>query len=382
MRPSESVLSRPEPAPEAPPPDPPPAARWPAILAALVAGLAAGYLAGAFGTSSVPRAAQTDPVIEREVAAPTTSVTVVQRSLVERVPDTAGGRLLAVTAAQDVELQVWSADQLFPRRIRLPFPVVPTSIGFDRSGTWMAAVTRSVWDASLYIGTLEFPLAPAFVGATSAVWHPVEAGRLAWTGRPQGQDAHLLYRGQARPSGSRLQVETITEISPDERLLAWGPWGYLVSDEEECPGLRVLGPGGEERARGRYHLLDADRRGDLLVAPCDLPDALAVADPYLERVRVLPSEAHPLVTARWSPPGDRLARVVRTEPEAFLLEVVDRDGRVSVQAPVPSPITLEWHDRRLIVMAARGGQVVFVDPETGAVTRIALEGRLVIAALR
>lgn len=165
-------------------------------------------------------------------------------------------------------------------------------------------------------------------------------------------------------------------------MLAWGPWGYAVSDGEECPLLRILGPDGEERGRGRYHLLDAHRRGDLLVASCDLPEAPAIADLSLERVRVLPSDGRTLMAARWSPGSDRLARVMQAGPDEFLLEVVDRDRRVAVEAAIPSPVALEWHHREVVVMAARGGQVVFVDPATGTATRIGLQDRLVTAALR
>jgi hypothetical protein len=352
---------------------------------ALVAGLALGYLAGAYATPAVPRASlspTTTATPDQTSALSPTATTLLQQTLAEQLPGTAGRRLLVVNADDEMELLIWLADAQHPQRTELPFQAAFTEILFDASGAWMSALTDSVFERALYVGNVQSHPSPVFLEVTSSRWHPTVGARIAWTARPTQAEAFFLYRGPVLPNG--VEAQPLVEVSADERLLAWGNFGYLLATEGDCPVLRTIDGEGRPLGEGQARFMDATTDGRLLIAECgqDGLSPLILTDARFQAPRVLdlvPAEA--VRDARWSPGGRRIALFVDSGDLDTLL-VHDVDGETELTMRVPRPISVDWTLRDFLVIAARGGQVVIVDLASGRDSVVDLQGRTLAAALR
>lgn len=351
-------------------------------VAALVAGLSLGYLAGAYATPAVPRAAlsPTTTTAAGRPSAPT-DTTLLQQTLAEQLPGAAGRSLLVVNAADEMELLIWPADARHPQRTELPFQAAFTEILFDVSGAWMSALTDSVFERALYIGNVQSHPSPVFLEVTSSRWHPTVGARIAWTAQPSQAEGYFLYRGPVVPNG--VEAQPLIEVGEDERLLAWGNFGYLLATEGDCPILRTID--GEGRLLGGVaaRFMDATTDGRLLLAECgqDGLSTLTLTDARFQVSRVLEWAPADAFAARWSPGGRRIAFFAEAAGPAQL-EVYDVDGRPELSMPVPRPVSLDWTLSDFLVVAARGGQVVTVDLASGRNSVVDLEGRTLAAALR
>ncbi|MGH9167365.1 MAG: hypothetical protein ACRD02_05980 [Acidimicrobiia bacterium] len=370
------ALDRPQPSP--------PRRGLPVAAAALVAGLALGYLAGAYATPAVPRAAlspTTTTTPGRPAALPATETTLLQQTLAEELPGAAGLRLLMVNAADEMELLVWPAEARHPQRTELPFQAAFTEILFDNSGTWMSALTDSVFERALYVGNVQSHPSPVFLDVTSSRWDPTVGARIAWTARPTEGETFLLYRGPVVPNG--VEAQPLIEVAENERLLAWGSFGYLLGTEEDCPALRTIDGEGRPLGEGRARFIDATTDGRLLLAECGQEglSPVTLTDARFQASRVLEWAPADAFAAHWSPGGRRIAFFAEAGGPAQL-EVFDVDGRRELSVPVPRPISVDWTLTDFLVIAARGGQVVTIDLQTGSDATLDLEGRTLAAALR
>ncbi|MDP8958341.1 MAG: hypothetical protein M3N51_03870 [Actinomycetota bacterium] len=354
--------------------------------AVLVAGLAIGYLAGAYATPSVPRVTAASTTIAGPAMAPappvTTSTTVLAQPLAETLPAVEGRNLLVVQSSGPLEVLVWHDQALHPRRLPVPLPPASTRVSFDSSGFWMAALAASPSDQALYAGNVRersFGLAPVFLDVASMRWHPTLRARLAWTTTGADDGRAVLYEGSVLPGD--VEAELVTDVGSQERLLAWGDWGFLVGETgQPCPQLRIIGHDGQLRGQHTGFLSGASGEGRLLLTNCG-EDELVVSEAGFEGFRTLGWVPPTFVGAHWSPDGRRLALLIE-EGEQMALEVRDLDGRLHQSVIIPRPLSVDWGQRELLVLAARGGRVMVVDVVEGTAATLDVEGLVFTAVLR
>ena len=263
----------PEPSEGAPPDGtepPPPSRRW-------------RPLAGAAGPAEPVAAATTTTTIPSLGAeAPTTTftpTTTVPRPLAELLPNTESGLTVAFRDGRFGVVARWEAEDTEPSFVSLT--ARPDVATFNASGAWLSYLSFFRTDAALHIGLPEISQPAQFVGVTSVEWHPTDIGRLAWVAQPPTSETPALYEGTVDLDTRELVVtRVVAELLPDENLMAWGDWGFLLERRFLDPGFAVTAPVSEtdnpndSRTVTLSMLSVFDPEGDpIAVAPASLRDA-------------------------------------------------------------------------------------------------------------
>ncbi|NNF64390.1 MAG: hypothetical protein HKN07_09025 [Acidimicrobiia bacterium] len=112
------------------------------------------------------------------------------------------------------------------------------------------------------------PLSPSYSPVNSMAWHETEAGLLAWTGWSPGNELPTLFIGELplRLNQNLTVTQSIADVPPDTEVVAWGTWGFLVSNG---PFLWSLDPDGELVAVVAGSLVASDTGGQFLIESND-----------------------------------------------------------------------------------------------------------------
>jgi len=228
-------------------------------------------------------------------------------------------------------------------------------VSWDASGRWAAAPALVSNDDTLFLGPIE-SLQPAFSDTTTYAWHPSDEGRIAWIGDPVGEGLSLAT-GSISATGLNIRPVTLsdTTLNRDDRLIAWGDWGFVLEQRtEESTSLVTLAPDGSPLGGvAGLSVVGVRPDGTMLVHPStpDLSAPASMTGPALDVFEPVPWAISPRVV--WSHDGSISAQVV---PSVFgaALEVrgATFDSQMLLDSDEAIPVAWSPDDRFVLVWAA------------------------------
>lgn len=335
---------------------------------------------------------------ESTVELPTTSTIARAETvpLAQLVPDLTG-TLYAIEGSGRFNLTTWDTTGDVLTRMTLP-DGWPGDLEFDASGDLFALAleNRASGSASLYVGSAE-RLVSTGLEVTSFTWHQTEPGAMAVVLRgPEGGPGDLVTF-QVEGVGNRANTTTIrTSMGPDDLVLAWGDWGFLIRRyvlSSDNRFVALVDQEGNNVWVRTAHWAYVSPTQDILLSFYDnvirelrwVRPETAQDDPgaWFE----VPSVG--VAGIAWSPGGDRIALATYAGGDVdFRLDLYTRDG---VQV---DNIRFEWKvwdvewspDGRFLLMPGTKGSrdfvILFYDTLTGRLTPVEFDVAIQTAVIK
>jgi hypothetical protein len=244
---------------------------------------------------------------------------------------------------------------------------------FDASGQFLAAATSTPDGLVLLSSGRPNSYRIVASGITDFAWHDSAPADLAWSTFEDGE-LQVWVSDDAGPGEPAVRA-----VGVGEYLVAFGDWGYAVSD-----GGRVnyiLAPSGELVGSVNGRIVTSHRSGLLLVTDTDrvsivtrddLETLFEVTRDDLETLfdfedSGIDPPALPVIGAKFSPDGQRVAMT-----GFYGLTIIEPDGVVEIETfPIRAGSdSLSWSsDGRFVLVSAFRG-VAVLDTETGEISSI------------
>ncbi|MEX1037717.1 MAG: hypothetical protein WDZ96_02540 [Acidimicrobiia bacterium] len=232
-----------------------------------------------------------------------------------------------------------------------------TAAHFDTSGQFLAATTYTPEGLILRSGRPN-TFGIVATGVTGFAWHDSDPADLAWS---TFEDGELKIWVSDDAGAGELAVSA---VGIGDYLVAFGDWGFAVGSPEAED--YVVDPSGEPVGSIAGRIVTSHRSGLLLVSDTDGASVVSTGD--LETLfEVIDSPAFPVIGAKFSPDGQRVAMTGLVGLTIAELGDVIETASFPIRAG-SSSISWSSDSRFVLVSTSRG--VLVLDNETGETRRI------------
>lgn len=348
---------------------------------ALIGALALGLAIVVFQTTE-PEPEAFAPALSTSTTAPDT------RLLADLVPGFEG-TLHAVEKSEGFKIVSWNSAQPLSQA-----PLTegrPDELAFDAGGGLLGVTLRD--DASR-AGTLfvrnETDLVQMDLEVSSFAWHQTEPGLMAAVSQPSGSEQpELVTLSFEWTAGRRASVRSVTAMEPNDIVLSFGSWGFLIR-RQEGPQNKILliEENGDQVWERAAHWAYSSPTGDILLSFYSNETrefrAIRPTTPLAEQGTWFELPSLGVTAVAWSPRAEVAVVTYQGSGAESRLFIYDSGGKLLDELPLRWRVWgAEWsrNGRFVIMPGIDDGQhtVLFYDTEDERLTPVAFEGQVLTA---